>query len=113
MVPAVQTYKLGESLNVTCMATAFPPARITWKRKNQPIGRLGRVSAERGLLVITDLRRDDSGDYECIATNTAGEGSKIASINFIGNILSLFLGCQILVITEIFRLSDFSYYRNF
>ena len=38
-----------------------------------------------GVLVIRDMTAADQGEYDCIATNVAGQGSNTAVLNYIGN----------------------------
>ncbi len=46
---------------------------------------LDRVSYDRrGLLKIRDVTEEDQGEYDCVATNAAGEGRNTAILNYIG-----------------------------
>ena len=41
-----------------------------------------------GLLRMYNLDEKDAGEYECVATNIAGTGSGIATLNYIGKYIS-------------------------
>ena len=43
-----------------------------------------RVTYNNGLLIIRDMTAVDQGEYDCIATNIAGQGSNTAVLNYIG-----------------------------
>ncbi|XP_031552136.1 neuronal pentraxin-1-like [Actinia tenebrosa] len=59
---------VGESLRLDCVATADPPARISWNKDNQQLSSDDRIRVhENGSLTITRLKTADSGTYVCQA----------------------------------------------
>ena len=75
----------GASANVTCTALAYPPPTFYWKRNGKVIPISEKVIYDdKGLLMFTELDKDDAGQYECIATNVAGTGSAVVSLQYIG-----------------------------
>lgn len=66
----------GESANIECKASGKPPPEFSWVKV---VNQLNLSSSERfkvdpvtGMLTIISARRDDSGEYQCIASNNAG-----------------------------------------
>ena len=58
----------GDSLTLNCSATGDPRPVISWKRQGAalPVGRSHRTQKA---LSITDLRKEDAGNYICVATS--------------------------------------------
>lgn len=67
---------VGDSIQLSCIATGDPTPRITWFKDNSPIQYDSRhVSDGAGKLTITNARSTDSGVYSCIASNTHGRAT--------------------------------------
>ena len=82
LVPAalgqIQNVTVEESGNVTkeCNVTAgTPPLTVSWKN-----AKTGQVTKGK-LLTIFNIRRNQSGEYRCIANNTCGNESTTMFIN--------------------------------
>ncbi|XP_074654070.1 hemicentin-1-like [Tubulanus polymorphus] len=83
--PQVQSFVVGTKKNVTyhCSATGFPEPLFSWMRDGQVISNSDKLSfTKEGVLTITDLKREDAGQYECIATNPAGEDTEVAILEY-------------------------------
>ena len=77
-VEQIQEVTVGEGRNVTkeCNVTAgTPPLNVSWKNV-----KTGQVTKEK-LLTIIRIRRNQSGEYRCIANNTCGNESTTMFIN--------------------------------
>ncbi|KFM75223.1 Down syndrome cell adhesion molecule, partial [Stegodyphus mimosarum] len=67
----------GESLEMACAATAYPPPTYRWYREEE--GRLvlltsnHRITQLDGSLILQFVSVQDSGRYICVVNNTAGE----------------------------------------
>ena len=61
---------VGETLRLNCSVTGEGQPVISWKRQGAELP-AGRSFMSKESLVITDLKRQDAGNYSCIAT-TAG-----------------------------------------
>lgn len=75
------TVRVGESAMLSCRATAgIPSPTVTWARRDQsPFSH--RIKEEYpGTIVINDITLGESGEYECKATNIAGESTLTASV---------------------------------
>ncbi|XP_068698474.1 macrophage receptor MARCO-like [Montipora foliosa] len=59
----------------TCHVTGQPAAVVTWSKS---FGQLphGRVESNRSVIKLLEVRRSDSADYFCNATNTLGKAAK-------------------------------------
>ena len=82
LVPAaveqIQNVTMEEGRNLTkeCNVTAGShPLNVFWKNV-----KTGQVTGEK-LLTIINIRRDQSGEYRCIANNTCGNESTTMFIN--------------------------------
>ncbi|KAL9969449.1 hypothetical protein ACROYT_G021667 [Oculina patagonica] len=58
----------GDTMTLNCSATGDPRPVISWKRQGAalPVGRSQRTN---DVLVIRDLKEEDSGNYICVATS--------------------------------------------
>ncbi|XP_057328888.1 fasciclin-2 isoform X2 [Microplitis mediator] len=78
----------GKTASITvCNATGKPPPAYSWiKTINQEnlttVNRFG-VDRDTGVLTITDVRREDSGEYQCIAENPAASANINIRVNVI------------------------------
>ena len=63
----------GSNLHLTCNASGLPEPNITWT-KEEP-GNLGNytVVKQGKVLTITNINRNDAGDYTCTAYNGFGK----------------------------------------
>ena len=59
----------GDTLTLNCSATGDPRPVISWKRQGAalPLGRSHRT--EDDALVLRDLKKEDAGNYICVATS--------------------------------------------
>lgn len=72
-----QTVRVGESAMLSCRAIAgIPTPTVVWARRDQtPFSH--RIREEYpGTILITDISLYEAGEYECRATNIAGEVSE-------------------------------------
>lgn len=77
----------GVDANIECKAHGKPPPRYTWVKSltQQNLSNADRfgVDANNGVLTITNVNREDAGEYQCLATNAAGT----ATTNFMVNVI--------------------------
>lgn len=64
----------GDTAVLECLSSGSPKPRLTWLKDGAPLVTTERhfLVAEAQLLVITDSRPSDSGQYACEMTNTLG-----------------------------------------
>ena len=69
--------QLGESVVIFCRHEGFPKPSLTWTRNGDLVAPDNRIRIENnGVLVISKILLNDSGTYECTATNVVGADSK-------------------------------------
>ena len=66
--PGKVTAITGDTLTLNCSATGDPRPVISWKRQGAtlPVGRSHRTN---DAFVIRDLKKEDAGNYICVATS--------------------------------------------
>lgn len=65
--------RLGDPAILNCSALAIPTASYQWSRDEMVLTPDGtRLIADNGSLLFSELVRDDSGLYECTASNIYG-----------------------------------------
>ncbi|XP_066582905.1 fasciclin-2 isoform X2 [Prorops nasuta] len=66
----------GETVSIPCRAKGKPPPKYSWVKSitQQNLSDADRfgVDADTGILTITNVNREDAGEYRCIASNAAG-----------------------------------------
>ena len=83
-----QSAVIGSNAAFNCTATGYPKPTITWKKDNDSYSvkynPRARVIADEGNgvshLVITGVRSDDYGKYQCVANNSAGVNTSRAAL---------------------------------
>ncbi|XP_076247561.1 neural cell adhesion molecule fasciclin 2 isoform X2 [Calliopsis andreniformis] len=77
----------GEDASIQCKAHGKPPPKFSWVKSltQQNLSNADRfgVDADTGLLTITNVNRDDAGEYQCTATNAAGTANTNIMVNVI------------------------------
>ena len=76
----------GQNVTLSCNATGDPAPLIFWIKGGSIITKSGnpRISfeADNKTLTIRNVSRNDSGQYRCVANNSAGEAiSSAATLN--------------------------------
>ncbi|CAH3166248.1 unnamed protein product, partial [Porites lobata] len=69
--PSIATPVQGSTFQVTCQAEGYPRPEINWTIAAMPL-HAGRTSINQGTFTINNLSPNDSGFYECVATNVMG-----------------------------------------
>ena len=84
--PREVTAGLGETITIDCEAIGVPPPLIIWRlnwghtaaaprvtsRTDMVHDRQRGVTVSRGVITITDARKEDEGAYTCEALNSKG-----------------------------------------
>ncbi|XP_015515694.2 protein sidekick isoform X1 [Neodiprion lecontei] len=68
----------GSTISIPCDAVGVPPPKVSWFRNAASVDHLLGIrydTEEDGSLVIRKLTMEDSGMFQCLATNEAGESS--------------------------------------
>ena len=69
-------------MTLSCDDTGNPVPTISWTKDGSPISSNSSVSlsADNKRLSITNVNRNDSGEYRCVTTNSVGNEISIAAI---------------------------------
>ena len=71
--PQNKTKTEGENVTLSCNATGNPAPSISWTKDRSAVNFLKiSLSSDNKQLTITNVNRDDSGDYRCVANNSIG-----------------------------------------
>ncbi|XP_019696798.1 fasciclin-2 isoform X2 [Harpegnathos saltator] len=77
----------GEPGSILCKASGKPPPILSWIKSltHTNLSNVDRFSVDpyNGVLSISEVKREDAGEYECTATNPAG----IATMNILVNVI--------------------------
>ena len=58
----------GDTLTLNCSATGDPQPVISWKRQGAALP-VGRSHWTNDALILRDMRKEDAGNYVCVATS--------------------------------------------
>jgi dystroglycan 1 len=83
IIPADRDVPIGETVEFLCEARGFPPPTIQWSRDGAPLPQQNRVSG--GILLLYQVRAEDSGRYICTATNNFGSNRAYAILRVGGS----------------------------
>ncbi|XP_065060952.1 papilin-like [Rhopilema esculentum] len=82
VAPAIADLKEGNSFFTTCDVTAYPAAKITWRKDGRKfLGDSSRVFVADTMIRFKSLVIADSGNYECYAENSVGYDRKTMFLN--------------------------------
>ena len=82
--PESEDIKEGGNVTFSCNSTANPLPTTLWTKDESPITNDSRIifSVVNKVLTITNVNRNDSGEYRCVASNKLGnDTSKAAQLN--------------------------------
>lgn len=74
--PFRQTLAVHDTAQFVCLVEGFPSPRVVWLRNGKPQPNFRRVTNLNESLSIRDLRKSDTGIYECVASNALGEARR-------------------------------------
>ena len=63
-----------QSFNMTCVTSGYPEPNVYWIIENNG----ARINGN--ILTFTNINRNDSGQYRCVAENACGSNSSVQSI---------------------------------
>ena len=84
VIPEKASFVLGDTVELECITDGFPEPKISWLRANQLMIANEKVRVSGTRLTLLNMQRGDEGQYECLASNPAGEDRFIASLYYIG-----------------------------
>ena len=75
----------GESVTLEC--GSFAADTITWERRDGTVPHQSMILSQenyRSMLVIPNIRREDAGEYRCVADGRGSRNSRYAHIRVTG-----------------------------
>ena len=93
-------------MTFSCNSTANPLPTTLWTKDESPITNDSRIifSVVNKVLTITNVNRNDSGEYRCVASNKLGnDTSKAAQLNMECEFVGLYFKISITNRTEHFN----------
>lgn len=67
------TAEEGKMVRLECLASGYPPPKITWKRKNSAVKPTGAQTTNEQVFRFQSVSRTDRGVYYCTADNGIGK----------------------------------------
>jgi len=90
---------VGERVVLRCDASGLPRPEVTWLKEGVAVERDSTVQRTGGSLQLSAVTMDDSGLYECIASNDAGTARRQVVLSVQGTWRSLVpLTCVVVVV---------------
>ena len=78
-----------------CTVSAFPKAKVTWKKVNGQLPK-DRISWEaNGTLLIKKASSEDTGTYICTASNELGTDRTSFTVTVFGNVALAFFSLNV------------------
>ena len=79
----------GGEVELDCDVTSIPQSTVTWFKDSNKLSSTNNrfiSQSDSGLarLRISEATQDDSGEYECVATNSVGSETRIFQLNIQG-----------------------------
>ena len=112
----------GDTTAITCEAVGYPPPTIVWSRVNgtlsytipvnnsvsAPTGN-GNVTSVSVKLTLTNANREDTGLYECSASNSVGSDNRNTSVTVQCELMVSFIFKQFYRLRTLLWLENISY----
>ena len=76
----------GQSAVLHCRAAGDPKPELKWRKDGVPLESSKRIifHSKKEILFLKQLRREDSGLYQCLAWNIVGNVTSTTNINVFG-----------------------------
>ena len=81
------TVTQGHNIFITCPVRSTSRPIITWMKGTKEIRTGPGISVEGEQLLLTDVRKDDSGTYSCFAKTNLGTSNSSTHLTVIGKSL--------------------------
>ena len=89
--PKNQSAFIGSNVTFNCTAMGLPTPAISWMKNNNSYAVTSNVRARvvsdnknnHSQLIITEVKIEDNGKYQCVASNSAGERTSSAAFLYI------------------------------
>ena len=83
------TTVVNATVIMTCPSQGSPQPTVTWNHDQQFVVPGGRYSMNESSLVISGVRLEDAGKYQCTASNRFGRDVESLSLTVTGNVTAL------------------------
>ncbi|XP_061685304.1 basement membrane-specific heparan sulfate proteoglycan core protein-like [Syngnathoides biaculeatus] len=81
--PQTTTVREGESVSLRCqVGSGAPPTQLQWRKaNNQPLPDNIKIGPNGVVLTVANARPANQGEYQCVASSSAGSSTASAQIN--------------------------------
>ena len=99
--PKNQSVFIGSNVTFNCTTMGLPTPAISWMKNNDSYAVTSNVRARvvpenksnHSQLIITEVKKEDNGKYQCVASNSAGERTSSAAFLYIKELVKTPLHC--------------------
>ena len=89
--PKNQSVFIGSNVTFNCTAMGLPTPAISWMKNNDSYAVTSNVRARvvpdnknnHSQLIITEVKKEDNGKYQCVVSSSAGERTSSAAFLYI------------------------------
>ena len=84
--PPLQMLAVHQLVQFVCLVEGFPSPQVRWLKDGEPLPNYRRLVNLNESLRIRDLRKTDSGIYQCQASNSLGMAEREFELNVGGKV---------------------------
>lgn len=80
LLPVTAVIDEGGSMTFSCTVGGNPAPKVTWKFEGNILWTGSKYAIDKGLLIINELKFNDSGFYSCVAASALGSDEAFANL---------------------------------
>ena len=86
LLPVTAVIDEGGSMTFSCTVGGNPAPKVTWKFEGNILWTGSKYAIDKGLLIINELKFNDSGFYSCVAASALGSDEAFANLTVRGKV---------------------------